>query len=84
VGTAPDGTPTLGGEVTLSGGGDAAALGDPAGRTFRRDLMLAAGGLALIALGALCLSAAPHHQNRPQSLTDRQVTVVAPIPSPNR
>jgi hypothetical protein len=87
VGSAPDGTPTLGGEVTLSGGGDAAALGDPAQHTFQRDLLLAGAGLALIALGSLCLSDAPHHQNHPQSLTDRQdgfSAAAAPIPSPNR
>jgi hypothetical protein len=84
LGSAPDGTPTLGGEVTLSGGGDAAALGDPAHRTFHRDLVVAGAGVALIALGSLFLSIAPHHQTRPHSLTDRQVTVAAPIRWPNR
>jgi hypothetical protein len=84
VGTAPDGTPTLSGEVTLSAGGDAAALGDPAQRTFQRDLILAGAGVALIALGSLCLSVAPHHQNHPQSMTVRQLSVAAPIRWPNR
>jgi hypothetical protein len=86
VGTAADGTPTLGGEVTLSGGGDAAALGDPARRSLNRDLKLAGTGVALIALGSLCLSVAPHHQTRPQSMTVHQVVsaAAAPIPSPSR
>jgi hypothetical protein len=84
LGTAPDGTPTLGGEVTLSAGGDPAALGDPARRTFRRDLIVAGAGVALVSLGSLFLSVAPHHQHRPQSMTDRQVTVAAPIRWPSR
>jgi hypothetical protein len=74
-----DGTPVLGGEVTLSGGGDAAAFGDPARRTWRRDLMLAGAGVVLIAAGSLMLSAAPHHQHQ-QTMTDRQVVVVVGVP----
>lgn len=55
-----EGGSALGGEVALSAGGDAAALGDPAGRTFQRDLRLAVGGLALIIAGSLCMNASAH------------------------
>jgi hypothetical protein len=84
LGATPDGTPTLGGEVTLSGGGDAAALGDPAQRSFRRDLIVAGAGVALVSVGSLFLSLAPHHQNHPNSMTDRRVSVAAPIRWPSR
>lgn len=56
LGMNPQGEPVLGGEVTLSAGGDAAAAGDPAKRRLPRDLGMAAAGLALIVLGAVTLS----------------------------
>lgn len=55
--------PTLTGEVTLSAGGDAAALGDPANTIWRRDLRLAVLGLALIAAGSLIISVADKGEN---------------------
>jgi hypothetical protein len=60
VGTTIDGSAVLAGEVALSAGGDVAALGDPAGRTWRRDLRLALAGFVLIAGGAVLLSVADH------------------------
>jgi hypothetical protein len=56
LGMNPQGNPVLGGDVTLSAGGDAAAAGDPAGRRLPRNLGIAVAGLALIVLGALTLS----------------------------
>ena len=51
-----DGAPALGGDVTLSGGGDAAAAGDPARKTLPRNLGLATAGIALVVMGAVVLS----------------------------
>ena len=56
LGTSPDGEPALGGEVTLSAGGDAAAAGDPVRRKLPRDLMMAVAGIVLIVMGAVVLS----------------------------
>ncbi|MBA3744722.1 hypothetical protein [Sporichthya sp.] len=56
LGSTPSGAPVLGGEVTLSAGGDAAAAGDPAKRRLPRDLGMALAGLVLIVMGAVTLS----------------------------
>lgn len=56
-------TPALEGPVTLSAGGDAAALGDPVGTVWRRDLRLAAAGLVLIAAGSGIIAVAPKGEN---------------------
>ncbi|HZE65695.1 MAG TPA: hypothetical protein VE081_03635 [Sporichthyaceae bacterium] len=83
VSAAADGTPVLGGEVTLSGGGDAAAFGDPLRRTWQRDLTLTGAGVVLIAAGSLMLSAAPHHQHQ-QTMTNRQDVVAIALSAVNR
>lgn len=55
--------PALGGEVTLSAGGDAASLGDPTKTVWRRDLRLAVLGLGLIAAGSVIISVADKGEN---------------------
>jgi hypothetical protein len=59
-----DGAPTLAGDVALSAGGDAAALGDPATRVWRRDLRLAFVGFLFIATGAILLSVSDQHPHK--------------------
>jgi hypothetical protein len=57
-------SPALAGPVTLSAGGDAAALGDPVRSLWRRDLRLAVAGLVLIALGSVIIGVAPDGETR--------------------
>jgi hypothetical protein len=64
----PDGTLRIGGEVTLSGGGDEAALGDPAREKLRRNVSTAAAGLVLISAGALVLGLNPPGAVDPDNL----------------
>ncbi|MGQ0844307.1 MAG: hypothetical protein ACT4QF_09230 [Sporichthyaceae bacterium] len=57
------GTPALTGPVTLSAGGDAAALGDPVRSVWQRDLRLAVLGAVLIAAGSGIISVADKGEN---------------------
>jgi hypothetical protein len=72
----PAGAAALTGDVALSAGGDAAALGDPATRTWRRDLALAVAGFLLIAGGAAILSVSDQRPHKlvgaaPHEMTTR-------------
>lgn len=76
------GGPALAGPVTLSAGGDAAAMGDPVRRVFGRDLRLATVGLVLIAIGAVIISAAPKGETeRDGRATVTRVDVPIQLPS---